>query len=110
MYAIMQSQNNLYDITGKLVHAQLAFPSGTTVSCYGTDSTCSGMPNDMTLDYADNGEFVVGFSSRNFCCFINFPFQHLSGNYYTALGSRCQSCSGKKLFKLWLVILQKLDI
>ena len=95
----MQSHNIFYDITGKLVHAQVGFPTGTVVSCYATGSTCSTILTDVTLDFADNGSFAPGDPSRNPCCFILNPFQFLSGEYYTALGSRCQSCSGKKLFK-----------
>ena len=77
----------------------MAFPSGTTISCYGTDSDCSGTPNDINLDYADDGVFIATPAALNPCCFTLNPFTHLTGNYYTALGSRCQSCSGKQLFK-----------
>ena len=90
------------DITGALVHGQVTFPSGTTISCYGTDSTCSGTPVDTTLDYGADGEFSNDESlSGNPCCFeVDSTFAFLPNNYYTALGSRCQSCSGKQLFLL----------
>ena len=91
----MQSQNNFYDVTGKLVHAQVGFPAGTTVSCYGVESTCSTVPTDITLSYAADSVFSPGVSSQNPCCFVDDIFFF---KYYTALGSRCQSCSGKQLF------------
>ena len=80
--------------TGALVHGQVAFPSGTTISCYRTDSTCSGTPVDTTLNYGIDNKFSADESlSVNPCCFDSeFNFQR--GYYYTALGSRCQSCSG----------------
>lgn len=95
----MQSYSYYFiDTTGALVHGQAAFPSGTTFSCYGTDSTCSGTSVDTTLNYGADGEFNNDeFVSGNTCCFgSNFFLQ--SDNYYTALNSRCQSCSGKQIF------------
>ena len=82
--------------TGKPVYGQVGFPSGTTVSCYGNDSICSGTPTNTTLDYGPAGDFDPDNESRrNPCCYDhndNFDFQ--PSNYYTVLGSRCQSCSG----------------
>ena len=108
--------NNFYDITGKLVHAQYGFPSGTIVNCYGTDFACSGTPTDILLNYSlVDGTFSPSVLSQNPCCFFSNPFAFIPFNYYTALGSRCQSCSGKQFLMkhiiLWLVTyiaLQKL--
>ena len=79
------------------MYGQFGFPSGTTIRCYGSDSTCSVTPNDTTLDYAAVGESTTSATLRyNPCCLEPDVFIFHPDNYYTALGSRCQSCSGKK--------------
>ena len=77
---------------GLYVHGQAGFLSGTTINCYGQDSTCSATPNVTTLNYDDSGVYQLSTKSANPCCFqgTSFKYQY----YYSVDGGICQSCEG----------------
>ena len=78
------------------VEGQVFFPSGLTLHCYDTDSTCTTVTNTEHFDYAQDGEFVRSVDTVNFCCFN--AERYLPTHYYTVTGSKCQSCSGDACF------------
>ena len=86
-------------IAGSHVKGQIGFPSGITVNCYGTDSTCTGSSNEMMIDYGDDGEFDPTNRFRiNPCCFEDNEnlISVSQDNFYTVSGGTCQSCAGDK--------------
>ena len=82
---------------GLYAHGQAGFPSGTTINCYGQDSTCSSASTDTTLNYDDSGVYQFNTqTSANPCCFMEISGQALlqGANYYSVNGGICQSCRG----------------
>ena len=77
------------------MQGQLFLLSGTTLRCYGTDSTCSSSPSVKVYDYGPDGYFEGNAATINSCCFTSFSLSAYRSNYYyTTTGSICQSCSG----------------
>ena len=81
---------------GLFAHGQAGFLSGTTINCYGQDSTCSSASTDTTLNYDDSGVYQFNADSVNPCCFIeqSVGIFNLQTNYYSVDGGICQSCLG----------------
>ena len=82
----------------------MSFPSGLTLRCYDTDSTCTTETNVKEFDYAEDGEYQsLNPEAVNICCFIlENNVVTVNGyqpsNYYTVTGSKCQSCLGVASF------------
>ena len=78
--------NNVYiaAYVGLYIHGQAGFPLGTTINCYGKDTTCSVTPNVTTLNYDDSGVYQFSTKSRNPCCFEGSYFK--SQHYYSVDG------------------------
>ena len=77
------------------MQGQLFLPSGTTLHCYETDSTCSSTPSVKVYDYGSDGYFEGNAATLNSCCFTSLNLSAYRSNYYyTTIGSTCQSCSG----------------
>ena len=77
------------------MQGQLYLPSGETLHCYGTDSTCSSTPSVHAYDYGADGYFEKNLNTVNSCCFPTYSLSAYRANYYyTTRGSTCQSCSG----------------
>ena len=47
------------------VQGQLFLPSGTTLRCYGTDSTCFSTPSVKVYDYGSDGYFEGNAATLN---------------------------------------------
>ena len=86
--------NNVYIsvYVGLYVHGQAGFLSGTTINCYGKDSTCSATPTVTTLNYNDSGVYQYSKKSANPCCYQGTSFYY--SYYYSVDGGICQLCGG----------------